>query len=147
MKRYIFLFLILFSFFYSFSQSDDNVTRDLKMPDEYKRHVKYRRNDTIYFVLLNRKNDSIIVLKKYHKIRRKEYVYCDGISIMESGKFRKFTFCNNPFKKVIFMEQTGVWKEYDSNNVLIKTIDYDNLDIKSIRLFPIGRYTYINKKK
>lgn len=152
MKKCIFLFPIIFSFLYSFSQYENHFTRDLKLSDYYKRDVKYKGNDTIYYILINRLNDSTAVLKKYQKIKRSVYGCHDGTSIIEIGKFRNFFLYNNPFKKEKMMEKTGVWKEYDSNGNLIKTIDYSNVETydglgikKSIRLFPYGRYSYIKR--
>lgn len=143
MKAFTFLIVLVLNGSFLFSQVD----YDLKMPDTINLLLKYRGNDTIFHVKYCKSSNISIEKNKYIPQKRKYYECKLPNGNIEIGKFRTFLLCNNPFKKEKNMEKIGIWNEYDSNNVLIKTIDYDNLEIKSIRLFPIGRYTYVNNKK
>lgn len=142
MKAFTILIIVFFNCSLLFSQ----VEYDLKF-DTINLLLKYRGNDTIFAVKYCKVSKVSVVKNKYIRKSRKYYECKLPNGNVENGKFRTFLLCNNPFRKEKRMEKTGIWNEYDSNNILIKTIDYDNLDIKSIRLFPIGRYTYANKKR
>lgn len=143
MKSVTILMVLVLNGSFLFSQVD----YDLKMPDTINLLLKDRGNDTIFYIIYCKSSNISVVKKKYVRKKRKYYECKLPNGNIEIGKFRTFLLCNNPFKKEKNMEKIGIWNEYDSNNVLIKTIDYDNLEIKSIRLFPIGRYTYVNNKK
>ncbi len=122
---------------------------------KFEKHVayqKYKNNDTIYEVMCFTEKKDTIILRKYIKKSKKRYEYYSEKGNKESGQFRTFLLCNNPFKEFKKMEKFSVWKEYDSNGNLVKTIDYSNVETydglgikKSIRLFPYGRYGYIKR--
>lgn len=148
MKKLVFTITILLNVSILFSQGVDSNVGEIKFT-QYLTHLKYKGNDTIYFVEIFIEEKDTIVLKKYNKLRDKLYYTTYGGTITEIGKFRNKYLYNSPFEKVKIVEKTGKWKEYDSLTNTLKTNNRSVLKggIKRIRLFPRGRYYYIQRPK
>lgn len=131
-----------------FSQGVDSNVGEIKFT-HHVTHLKYKGNDTIYFVDIFIEEKDTIVLKKYIKLRKKLYYTTSGGTIIEIGKFRNNFLYNSPFEKVKIVEKTGKWKEYDSLTNTLKTNNRSVLKggIKRVRLFPRGEYYYFQRPK
>jgi len=136
--------LFVNNLFSQIDTSNDSIRKELKF-EFINFHVKFKGNDTIYYVKFFIDTELYEVHDKFVKRSRNKYEIILTNGHKQYGNFRKFTIYNNPFKDFKFMEKIGLWKEYDSNDVLINTIDYNNLKYKSIRFFPKGRISYKNR--
>jgi hypothetical protein len=152
MKAFLFILITILNFSFLFSQIDNGQGRYEIRLDTINLFLKQKGNDTVYQIRYCKISKVAIVKNKYVRKSKNNYECKLLYGNVESGKFRNFFLYNNPFKKEKLVEKTGVWKEYDSNGNLVKTIDYSNVETydglgikKSIRLFPYGRYGYIKR--